>query len=118
MAPVLPIVNWLTVYHHRSKEDNADKDVFDSELSSFNLTCETYARILRVVILQKLNKSHACTSRKTYRTATTMMQISDVDHDASTASTANRHDSPPAKFHATSKTKKILQKRSALSYYH
>jgi hypothetical protein len=39
-----------------------------------------------------------------------MMQISDVDHDASTASTANRHDSTPAKSPPTSKTKKNLAK--------
>jgi hypothetical protein len=72
--------------------------------------CVGQQRILRVVILQKLNKSHACKSKKTYGTALTMMQISDVDHDASTASTANPHDSPPAKYPITSKTGKNLAK--------
>jgi hypothetical protein len=38
------------------------------------------------------------------------MQISDVDHDASTASTANRHDSTPVKSPNTSNTKKNLAK--------
>jgi hypothetical protein len=39
-----------------------------------------------------------------------MMQISDVDHDASTASTANRHDSTPVKSPNTSTTKNNMAK--------
>jgi hypothetical protein len=39
-----------------------------------------------------------------------MMQTTDVDHDASTASTANRHDSSTAKSPPSSKTKKNLAK--------
>jgi hypothetical protein len=62
------------------------------------------------VILLKLNNSHVFTRRKTYRTARTMMQISDGHHDDSTASTANRNDSIPAKNPHASKTKKNLAK--------
>jgi hypothetical protein len=67
-------------------------------------------RILRVVILLKLNKSHVFTCRKTYRTAPTMMLISDGHHDDISASTANRNNSTPAKTPHTSKTKKNLAK--------
>jgi hypothetical protein len=42
MVPIVTTQNWLSVYHHIANDTGPSKIVFESELSSFDATCEEY----------------------------------------------------------------------------